>query len=373
MTYQGIFVDDQDDVFAEQLSTHGRLEIEFMAVQEPTALARAIRDKQPMLVALDYRLDEAPGGLSADQTFKGSALAQHLRDASIEAPEADFALVLVSAEAKIRTLFRPDQTAHDLFDRVYVKEHVNEQRREVRQELLSLCAAYDQLRQKNRKYDLAELMAAEPDDLPAIDIQALTLRLEDAKAPHLVVKLILGQLIDRPGPLIDLDDVCAYLGVSRNSGGKVMQVLGQHRAAYRGLFSDAYPRWWNHRVEAFAQDVFATRATGLPASERTRLLNNRFGPGFEAAVSPWSGSADELVAIACASCHRGTEMRHSVAAFEAYLPRFVKRRRICWDCVQTDKYQQASPTLVIDEIDTGLADEVRRMPRPGGAPAPEAQ
>jgi len=337
MTYHGVFVDDQDDVFAEQLSTPGKLAIEFVAVQEPTALARAIRDKQPMLVALDYRLDEAPAGLPADQTFKGSALAQHLRDASIEAPELDFAIVLVSAEDKIRTLFQPDQTAHDLFDRVYVKDHINNQRLTVRRELLSLCAAYDCLRQKNGHYDLAELMAAESDDRPAIDIQALTLRLAKAKAPHLVVKLLLNELIDRPGPLIDLEDVCAHLGVSPNSGSKVTEVLEPHRANYRGLFGDAWPRWWSHRVEAFAQEVFATRATGLPASERTRLMNERFGLGFEAAISTWSGSADELVAIACASCRLGTEMRHSVAAFEAYLPRFAKRRRICWDCVQTDR------------------------------------
>lgn len=363
MTYHGIFVDDQDNVFAEQLSTHGRLEMEFMAVKEPAALARAIRNKQPMLAALDYRLDEAPGDLSADQTFKGSALAQHLRDSSIEEPDHDFALVLVSAEAKIRALFRPDQTAHDLFDRVYVKEEINAQRSKIRQELLSLCTAYDQLRQKNGRYDLAELMLAEPEDRPAIDIQALTLRLADAKAPHLVVKLLLSQLIDQPGPLVDLDDVCAYLGVSRGSGSKVAEVLQQHRVNYRGLFGDAWPRWWNHRVEAFAQEVFTTRATGLPASERTRLLTERFGAGFEVAVSPWSGSSDELIAMACASCRRGMEMRHSVAAFEAYLPRFAKRRRICWDCVQTDQYQHVKPALVIDEIDASLADEVRARPR----------
>lgn len=368
MIYHGIFVDDQDDVFAETLSTRRRLDIEFLPVQQATALARAIRDKQPMLVALDYRLDEAQAGLPADQTFKGSALAQHLRDASIEAPEWDFAIVLVSAEDKIRNLFKPDQTAHDLFDRVYVKDHINSQRDTVRQELLSLCSAYDHLRQKGGQYDLAELMSAEADDRPAIDVQALTLSLAEAKAPHVVVKLILKDLIDRPGPLIDLDDVCAYLGVSKRSGEKVAEALGQYAANYRGLFSDAWPRWWSHRVEGFAQEVFSTRATGLPASERTRLLTERFGPGFDAAVSPWSGSANELIAMACACCRRGTEMRHSVAAFEAYLPRFAKRRRICWDCVQTDKYQRASPALVIDEIDASLADEVRTKSRPSDQP-----
>lgn len=368
MIYHGVFVDDEEEVFAEQLSTPGQLEIEFIPVQQATALARAIRDKQPMLVALDYRLDETAASLLADQTFKGSALAQHLRDASIEAPEWDFAIVLVSNEDKIRNLFKPDQTAHDLFDRVYVKDHINNQRGTVRQELLSLCAAYNHLRQKGGQYDLGELMSAEPDDRPAIDVQALTLGLTEAKAPHVVVKLILKDLIDRPGPLIDLDDVCAHLGVSKHSSEKVAEALGTYRANYRGLFGDAWPRWWSHRVETFAQEVFSTRATGLSASERARLLTERLGPGFHAAISPWSGSANELIATACASCRRGTEMRHSVAAFEAYLPRFARRRRICWDCVQTDKYLQASPALVIDEIDASLADEVRVKPRPGDQP-----
>ncbi len=367
MTYRGVFVDDQDDVFAEQLSTPGRLDIEFQEIQELTELARAIGEKTPMLVALDYRLDEVPTGLAPNQTFKGSALAQHLRDVSIEKPESDFAIILVSAEAKIRTLYRPDQTAHDLFDRVYVKEEINSRRAAVRAELLSLCMAYDHLRGQNGRYDLAELMNADDDDRPAIDIQALTLRLTEAKAPHLAAKLLLSQVIDRPGPLIDLAEVCAHFGVDQGSGPEVAELLKATKAEYGGLFSDAWPRWWTHRVEAFAQNIFGTRATGLPASKRAELLRERFGGNFEPAVSPWTKSADELVALACASCRRGTEMKHSVAAFEAYLPRFAKRRRICWDCVQTDQYQNRTPALVVDETDTSLAVEVRTKLRPGEA------
>ena len=127
MTYKGIFVDDQELVYAETLSTPEHLEFKPQDVEEVAVLARKIVSESPIIVAVDYRLDEAPVGLQADQTYKGSALAQHLRDASIEHPDQDFALVLVSAENKIKTLYRPDKTAHDLFDRVYVKEDINNQ------------------------------------------------------------------------------------------------------------------------------------------------------------------------------------------------------------------------------------------------------
>ena len=366
MTYAGVFVDDQDAVFAEQLSTPGVLDIEHQDVLEVTSLARLIAAKQPMLVALDYRLDETPAGLKPDQTYKGSALAQHLRDASIETPATDFALVLVSAETKIRTLYKPDKTAHDLFDRVYVKEDINKNRAQIRRELLSLCAAYAALRQCGGVYKLADIMRAEGDDQAVIDVQALTLRLEDAKAPHLVVKTLLTQLIERPGPLIDTADACAHLGVSNTDADRVAALLTEHGADYHGLLHEAWPRWWTHRVEALAQETFGRRATGLPASDRARVLSEKFGSAFEPAVSPWTQSPHELVALACSCCRRGVELKHTVAVFESYLPRFATRRRVCWDCVQTDKYREIVPPIVIDEVDQDLAEAVKALQRPDG-------
>lgn len=121
MTYKGIFVDDIDLVYAETLSSADKLVFQPEEVGEVAVLARKIVSEAPIIVAIDYRLDEQPAGLTGDQTYKGSALAQHLRDTSIEHPDRDFALVLVSAERKIKTLYRPDKTAHDLFDRVYVR------------------------------------------------------------------------------------------------------------------------------------------------------------------------------------------------------------------------------------------------------------
>lgn len=362
MTFTGVFVDDEDEEYADQLTTPGQLDIEFLPVDEVTALATAIIARNGQFAGLDYRLDESATNLRADQTFKGSALAQHLRDKAIEVPATDLALVLVSAEANVRTLYRPDKTAHDLFDRVYVKEEINAQRARIRGEVLSLAAAYDKLRTSTLPYDLAALAAAEDSDREVLDSQDIRLKVQEAKAPHLLVRTVFALLIDRTGPLMDLDDISALFGLDRGSGA----VLEAHLAAgrYEGLFGDAWPRWWTNRIETLGQEVFKRRPTGLRASDRAAILSEAFGADLKPAVSPWTRSPHELIAVACACCRRGVEIAHTVAVFEPALPKILARRRICWDCVQTDAYQTASPTLIIDEIDESLAKEVRGMARP---------
>lgn len=365
MTYKGIFVDDADLVYAETLSLPDQLEFQPQDVEEVAILARKIESEGPMIVAIDYRLDEAPAGLQADQTYKGSALAQHLRDASIEHPDQDFALVLVSAENKIKTLFRPDKTAHDLFDRVYVKEDINKERAVIRQELVSLCRGYEKLRSVGNKYDIIDLMAGTDDDRPHIDAQEIRTKLAEAAAPHVAAR-VLFSLIDHAGPLLNTENACAYLGIDPGDRQAITGLMRDAGIGYDGIFGDAWPRWWANRLESWAQDVFKRRATGLPASDRARLLSETTGQPFEPARSPWNKSPDELISFACASCGRGTELRHSVAAFEPAQPRYNVRRRICWDCIQTDQYETAEPPLSIDDADKDLAEQVKRRDRNDG-------
>lgn len=363
MEYSGVFVDDQDDVYAETLSSGKMLRLDFLGVSQVTDLARQILDRKPSIVALDYRLDEVPGALSNSETFKGSALAQHLRDECIENPDSDFAIVLVSAEQKIQALYRPDKTAHDLFDRVYVKETINTRRCQIRSELVSLCAGYEKLKSLNGKYDIRTVLAAEDIDEPFVDSQDLRLRFSEASAPHLVAKTVLSLLIDRPGPLIDAADACAQLGVAVKFKEEIESLLTKSGCAYTGLFHEGWTRFWSHRVAEFAVAIFASRATGIPSKQRTIILNERLGTAFEPAASPWNGSDEELSAFACACCRRGTELRHSVGSFEVNLPKFATRRRICWDCVQTDKYETLQPPLLIDDIDAQLAEQVKKQKR----------
>lgn len=359
MSFNGVFVDDQDEVFADTLSTPGTLDLEFLAIDEVTNLVASIAARAPMIAALDYRLDEVPGALRQNQTFKGSALAQHLRDAAIETPEADFAIVLVSAEAKIRQLFRPDVTAHDLFDRVYVKEQINQERAKVRNEFISLCNAYETLRGANLSYDPMTLLAGSDFEADILANQELATKFKAARAPHIVARTVLTWLIDRPGPLIDDFEFCARLGIALDSVEAVRAFAQQQGIAYAGIFSCGWPRWWAGRLDIWSREVFGRRATGIPASERAEALSAALGQAIAPAASTWDGSVHELIAVACASCRRGTEIRHSVAAFDPALPRFVERRRICWDCVRTDRYETAQPLLTIDETECDIVDAIK--------------
>jgi hypothetical protein len=368
MTYTGFFVDDEDEEYAEQLSTGGALEVRFLPVDEIMVLAAEIAKAKVQLVALDYRLDETAAKLTVDRTFKGSALAQHLRDKAVEEPTSDMALILVSAESKVRTLYRPDKTAHDLFDRVYIKEEINADRARSRAEVLSLAEAYDKLRAVQLPYDLVELTRAKGEDADVIGVQEFRLKVEEAKAPHHLVRSIFAMLIDHSGPLLDRDDLCAFLGVARVDGTKIEPLLSETR--YQGIFGETWPRWWTHRVETWALGVFKRRPTGLPAFDRAKIFREELDCDVAPAISPWTKSPNELVAIACACCRHGVEIAHTVAVFEPALPKVSARRRICWDCVQTDRYFGRSPPLIVDDVDSSLAEEVKKMARPavdGGA------
>jgi hypothetical protein len=363
MTYKGFFVDDEDSIYAETLSIDDKLEFEFLPVSEVSNLAREIVAATPAVVAIDYRLDEVSNGVAAPQTFKGSALAQQLRDSAVEQPQLDFAVVLVSAEENIRKFFQPDITAHDLFDRVYVKGHLIDHGDRIKAELLSLCEGYEKLRSSVGHFDLAILTNADESDLEFLDAQELRVRVSDARAPHHVSRAFFSFLINRSGVLISTGDLCALLGVEVSHATDLEALLGTEALSYTGLFSGISPRWWSNRVNAWAQQVFERRPSGLTSGERAKRLSERFGQSFAPALSPWSGSDTEIIAVPCACCSRGVELRHTVAAYEHALPRFLARRRICWDCIQLDKLQGILPPLIVDELDMSLAEKVKFLGR----------
>ena len=362
MAFQGFFVDDKDAAYADILSKEGELEIKFVDVANLMPLARDIVLQKPDIVVLDYRLDES-AKIDPAETYKGSALAQPLRDAAIAAPSDDFALVLLSAEDNIRALYRPDWTAHDLFDRVYTKGQVNQDDDAVRAELLDLCAAYKRLRECEGKFDLFELSGIEKDDVAQIDFQELRQKISNATAPHLVVQTFLKGLILRSGPLLNEHDLAARMGVETKSLGPIVEALDAEGARYGGILNAAWPRWWAYKVDSWSEAIFKRRFSSLPASTRTAALSERLGTDIPPAKSPWNDKDDELLAVACACCRRPTEIRHSLSVFDSVAPRHLSARRVCWDCVQLGTCENNVEPLVIADTDAALAEEVLKMNR----------
>jgi hypothetical protein len=366
MTFSGIFVDDNDDesVFAEQMSTKGALQLKYERPQPVSKHSKEIFASRPDILVLDFRLDLDLGDMDASEAYKGSAMAQQIRDQAITDPNGDFPIVLVSSEEKIRDQFEPDRTSHDLFDKVYAKEEVTNDRATVRAQMLSLCTGYQLLRSKVGAFNLVELAGLDVDQEYVLDYQELQLSLKRAAAPHLISSIFLNLLIGKTGILVSTDEACARLGVSRDQGAVVSGFLNSLGLGYYGIFSSGWPRFWAHSLDEFALEVFGGRATGLSSEVRSTKLSSVMGQKMSPARSPWTGKTNELIAFSCSCCREGTEMRHSVGVFEMGLPSFSVRRRICWRCIHNDRYLTSEPPFLIDASDTDLVEDIKKLQVP---------
>ena len=364
MAYKGFFIDDTIDegIYASLLSTEGDagLEIKYIEVTEAAALAGDLFSSNPDIVAIDFRLDENPDMIDPKSAYQGSGLAQLLRDKATVEPLRDFPVVLISAEEKFERYYRPDSTAHDLFDRTYGKVSAGEKKEQVRLELLSLCDGYRSLKAAwGEGGDRLSVFALEDSERSIVDTQELRSALSAAAAPHIAARVILRDVIDRTGLLLSNHDVAARLGLA--TLGSLESVLQNDGLQYSGIFHRGWRRWWAHRVDDWAEALFGRRPSSMLGSERSAIIEEKFALGIPGATSTWNKSERERFAFSCASCERPGEVRHSVSVFEPAAPRYAQRRRICWDCVQTEKYRQFR--LVIDEVDENIAQDVLKKSR----------
>lgn len=362
MSFSGVFVDDENpDLYAELLSCDG-LVINGRAVSEAPQLASEIFNAGLDIVILDFRLDENPELVDPRNAYLGSGLAQFLRDKAISEPMRDVPVVLMSAEAKFEQFYRPDSTAHDLFDRTYQKEVLTTEAATIRRQLISLSAGYKSIKEHWLGNRLELLLPADVDIDGVTSNQEIRHALAHAAAPHICANYILRNIIDRPGLLLADHDVAARLGIATVDS--IREVLISSSAQYLGIFADGWPRWWAHKINEFIDQTLSKRPAVMGGDERAYELSKKFGIEVQPAVSSWNGRSDERFMIACASCRRPTEIRHSVSAFDPFSPRFAQRKRICWDCVQLDRLLDAR--LEVDDIDAGIAKDVLTKSRDEG-------
>lgn len=364
MSFKGYLVDDteEDAVYARLLSSkEGQgLSLEYLKVSEATVLTNILFNSNSDIVLLDFRLDENPAMISPEQAYKGSGLAQLLRDKAMTSPEKDFPIVLLSAEDKFRNFFRPDRTAHDLFDVAYGKDRASSDRKLIQSQLISLCEGYQTLKSCWGS-DRMSVFGVEADDLAYFATQDITVTLHEAGAPHIAARLILKNVIERNGILISTSEAMARLGIDESGRTMLEDLLNKNDIAYTGIFSSGWPRWLAHRFDAFTESILQKRASNFTGNIKCQILNEKTGLSFQPAQSTWNRSSDEKFIFSCASCDKPAEIRHSLSAYDPICPRHAQRRRICWDCIQTDKYLERC--LNIDEIDLVMFDEVKRKER----------
>jgi len=297
-------------------------------------------------------------------TYKGGALAQILREAVLETPDRDFPIILVSTEENIKQIYSIDKTSHDLFDQKYMKGRLSDRvyRAECQRQILSLAKGYKDISEKQAKgAGLAELLALESDELEVVPLNGFATDLKNADSVvHVVSRLILRQLIERPGPLLAGRDVAARLGLANDDDqiDKVMAYLNSEGMSYAGVYSDGWTRIWRHRLDEWASSHFQSPLSSIPGSERASRISEIIDDELSPAVSSWSGSSDELFAFACTVCANPTERRNSVALYDKYLLPYVERKRVCFDCLMRGRLAEF-PQLSVDEADLDIVADVR--------------
>lgn len=363
--YKGIFVDDckadldiYSSLISELESKNYKLEIEGMELGEITKISTNILKLSPDLVLLDFRLDEdlSSNNLNIDQSYRGGALAQLLREKAIaNNTSVDFPIVLLSAEDNIDKLYHPDKTSHDLFDCCYSKEDVAKEaclsKVKIFDKLIALIEGYRVLNTKRTQdEDILSIFSIECSDIKEIvEQQDIYLPLVSAGASHIAAQFILKYILRREGILCSSREVSAKLGINEDQFNEsVTQWLEDKNCKYKDIFSFGWKRWWAHRVEEAIEEAVGSRAFNMTAEERVEKLNQEVNLNLTPAKSSWTNQTNEKLLFACCLCRQPTEVKHSLSVYDPNIPKFVQKKRICWTCIRDDRYKGK---IEVDELE----------------------
>ena len=376
MSKSGLYLDDDNDGNYATLLSDGSIHFETITeIVKISEMIESIRIRKPDALVLDYRLDENKQLHKGENVYRAGSLAQGLREKALDdedpASIVDFPIILVSSEDKISRFFNPDKTSHDLFDEWYRKESINdaEKRPFIINQISSLAAGYKNILPALNKPDAERIiLGLSAEEAYVLEGTGIPYDIKDSKAPHIVSRIVLRNLIRNTGLLLRPADVAARLACDLSPNHAENEWLFSYFAdqgcVYSGVFSDGWRRIWKHRFDVWADKIFGRPVIGVPGNERAAILKEKLGWSYSSSKSSWSGSDKELFAFACSCCRRPSELKHSITLHDERSLKYLERKRICYDCVRTGLYEEGYTPLRIAEEDANLAEEVMSLDRP---------
>ncbi len=195
------------------------------------------------LLLLDFRLTE-----NQKVVFDAPTIAQTIRTTG-GSQHMDIPIVLISTEGKICDYYK-DFSSQDLFDYSVSKEIFLKNIAKYSKRFAATIEAYKIVNKNNK--NISHSLGLSVDEIKEnVDYRIEEKLNNDIYQTSVFAynNFILDNIIRSIGVLIGEEVLSARLGVSRKSEDwhKLMEILSQFK--YTGIYSNAYNRWWSHKLE----------------------------------------------------------------------------------------------------------------------------
>ena len=190
---------------------------------------------------LDLNLEEMPNKDHIHSLYKGSSLAQEIRNISKAGEIKEIPIILLSATVNLDKYF--DKTNEDLFDLIISRDQLGDIFIPIRHQMVALAGGYKSIEKCKGDLNFSNLFKS---DVTIEDIRFLGEIKSIFEFPiHTISNFILKNLLNRSGILISQKLLATRLGIDiKKSKGweNVIKHISTH--AYTGVFSEGWERWW---------------------------------------------------------------------------------------------------------------------------------
>ncbi|MDV3586783.1 hypothetical protein CMU68_16530 [Elizabethkingia anophelis] len=252
MAFKYLYIDDNSEDNAKGIITglqkEGELSIDFdnpkgdWEKERERILSDEFKNYNGLI--LDLNLEETPNKDKEISHYKGSSLAQEIRNLAKAGTIKEIPVVLLSATINIEKYF--DRTNEDLFDLIVSREKLNDADLfiSMRQKLISLSIGYELISKcKNENNNLTELFKYNLEKENVRFLGEIKTIIENPA--HTISNFVIKNLLTKSGILIPEDILATRLGVDcykSKEWHKVLENLGKY--IYKGVFSEGWNRWW---------------------------------------------------------------------------------------------------------------------------------
>lgn len=278
-----LYLDDEDvqqtkDIIELLMSECENLEVVWVEPKSFGDEIKRLKSEEYDGLIFDLRLDQ-----KSHAEYRAFTLAQEIRTRATEGSMKDIPIVVCSTDKKLKVSYNKDSSGQDLFDRKYLKtDDLVENSEIVAKELYSLAKGYIAIRDTRSKFKgnsaqkLDKFLSLKESDVEFLDSRFLDYF--GNKKGHLPIheyaRFFLGELILKPGLLIDENVLCARMGISKESQDYALLLDKLKPYKYQGPFSDFWKRWWWPLVNNWFKSKAKENISFLNADERVQLIKS---------------------------------------------------------------------------------------------------